>query len=530
VSLVNLHILSLLIFFPLLGALAVAFLPSSRKPQSSWTWGLIVSGLEFLFSLHLPWHSGSGEGLKFAERYEWIPSWGISFLVGIDGFSLYLILLTTFLVPIIFLMSRRSVSTSPRAFVVSFLILETGIVGSLASLDLFLFYLFWEVMLIPMFLIIGIWGGENKVYAAVKFLVYTMLGSVLMLVAILWLTVRHGQFAGNFTFALPELCNTPLPLTEQLWLFAAFGLAFAIKIPAFPFHTWLPDAHTEAPTGGSVVLASVLLKLGGYGFLRFALPLFPDAAQVFAPVLMLSGVVGILYGALVSRVQDDLKRLIAFSSVSHLGFVVLGLGTLTVSGLQGAVFVMLSHGLTTGALFLLVGMLHERRHTRMIDQFGGLQAVIPNYSLVLRVVTLASIGLPGLSGFVGEFLVLLGASQCPGWGRPAMCAAAIGMVGSAFYMLHMFQAVMQGPIRHPKNRALKDLDRVEMGVMAPILVLILVLGLFPNSILARLEPLAQRIVETVVGDKEYELEAVNAAGVVVSRTPVHTAEPVPILR
>ncbi|MBI4860574.1 MAG: NADH-quinone oxidoreductase subunit M [Candidatus Riflebacteria bacterium] len=527
------HLLTVLILLPVLGSLVIAYLPGTR-PRLIWRAALVVSMAELLVSLALIQFQpvGGAASLQLTERCDWIPAWGIQYLVGVDGFSIYLILLTTLLTPIVLLASQRSIRSHIKAFTICFLVLETGIVGSLSSLDLFLFYLFWEIMLLPMFLIIGVWGGPSRIYAAVKFILYTMIGSLLMLVAILYLAHRHWTLSQPqvWTFNVLELYNTPLEPTEQLWLFAAFALAFAIKVPLFPFHTWLPDAHTEAPTGGSVILAAVLLKLGGYGFLRFALPLFPAAAAAFAPLLMLLGVTGILYGALVSWKQEDMKRLVAFSSVSHLGFAMLGIASATVAGIQGAMFVMLAHGLSTGGLFLLVGMLYERRHTRMMEDYGGLMAVVPNMSWVLRLLTFASVGLPGLCGFVGEFLVLLGASQNEGWGRPAAVVAAFGMIVSALYMLHMFGRVMHGEVVHQENRTLADMDLYEFGYLSPVLILVFVLGLFPGWILPRVGTAAERVVECVGTARRYRLEAMDSHGNFVYSMPVRLYESVPDLR
>jgi NADH-quinone oxidoreductase subunit M len=369
------------------------------------------------------------------------------------------------------------------------LLMETGMLGAFVATDLFLFYVFFEVMLVPMYLLIGVWGGERRVYAAIKFVLYTMVGSLLMLVAILYLALLHGQQFGSPSFDLVRLYDfSSIPLSTQRWLFAAFALAFAIKVPMFPLHTWLPDAHTEAPTGGSVILAGVLLKIGTYGFLRFAIPLFPLAAHEALPVIAAFAAVGIVYGALVCMVQPDLKRLVAYSSVSHLGFVMLGMAALNTQGVEGSIYQMLNHGLSTGALFLAVGVLYERRHTRMISEFGGLWQQLPRYAAIFMVVMLSSVGLPGLNGFVGEFLILLGAFHV----HPA--AAVVGTSGvliGAVYMLWMYQRVMFGPLENPANRQLRDLSRREVLVFAPIVVMFFVMGLYPKPFLSRMEPSVQ---------------------------------------
>jgi NADH-quinone oxidoreductase subunit M len=414
-----------------------------------------------------------------------MPTLGVSFHVGIDGISLLLVLLTTFLTPIALASAWSAIEDRTKEFVITMLLLETGMLGVFVSLDLFLFFVFWEAMLIPMYLVIGVWGGGNRIYAAVKFVLYTMVGSALMLVAILALYYQHGAATGTFTFDVPTLARWVLPpgLGQNL-MFLAFALAFAIKVPLFPFHTWLPDAHVEAPTAGSVILAGVLLKMGTYGFLRFCLPFFPDASVMFAPLVFGLAVVGIVYGAWVSTVQPDLKKLVAYSSVSHLGFVMLGLFTLNQQGLVGGLIQMINHGLSTGALFLMVGMIYERRHTRLIAEFGGLWKVIPAFSALFLVVVLSSLGLPGLNGFVGEFLVLVGAFQVSPW---LAALATTGIVFAAVYLLWMYQRVVFGEVTHAENARLTDLTAREWAVLVPVLLFIVWIGVYPAAFTGKTE-------------------------------------------
>jgi len=428
------------------------------------------------------------------ERHRWLPEFGVQYLLGVDGVSLFLVLLTTLLTVLVALAAFGDVHKRVREYMILMLVLETGMLGTLLALDLILFYVFWEVMLVPMYLLIGVWGGPRRIYAAIKFALYTMFGSLLMLVAILYLAGLHRQATGAFSFDLLKLYDLSIEPSTQLWLFAAFALAFAIKVPMFPLHTWLPDAHVEAPTGGSVILAGVLLKMGTYGFLRFAWPLFPTAAAEAAPYIMAIAVIGILYGALVALVQPDLKKLVAYSSVSHLGFVMLGIAAMNVEGVSGAVFQMLNHGLSTGALFLAVGAIYERRHTRQIADFGGLWKIVPVYSVFFLIAMLSSVGLPGLNGFVGEFLCLLGA-----FGRdPRFVAPAVlGVVLGALYLTWMYQRVIFGPVTHEENRALADLSPREIAVFAPILALVFFMGVYPKPLLARMEPSVAAIVAHV---------------------------------
>jgi NADH-quinone oxidoreductase subunit M len=457
----------------------------------------VVFLIEFVVSAGLWWSfDPSVTAWQAGVDIPWIPQWGIRFTLGVDGIALMMVLLTTFIMPLTVLGSWTSVKVKVHTFFALMLILTSGMLGVFLARDLFLFYIMWEVMLIPMYFIIGLWGGERRLYASIKFFIYTMLPSLLMLVAILYLGVHAGQ-GGTPNFSYDNLVANPtLAPRVALWLFAAFFLAFAVKVPMFPFHTWLPDAHVEAPTGGSVILAAIMLKMGTFGFLRFALPLFPGAAMnpTVRLIIVVLAVIGIVYGALVAMVQPDFKKLVAYSSVSHLGFVMLGIFSLTLQSVQGALMVMINHGISTGALFLLVGMIYERRHTRMIDAYGGIARVVPMFAAVLTFVSLSSIGLPGTNGFVGEFLVLVGSFKSfPG----LTILATTGVIFAAAYLLWAIQRVLFNPLDKSENAHIPDLNWREIAISLPIITAILWLGLYPAPVLRRMEPAAAKVVADV---------------------------------
>jgi NADH-quinone oxidoreductase subunit M len=508
-------LLSLIIFLPLAGALLV-LLAGGRgdRPEREGLvrWLALVTSFATLAATLLLWlrFDPSSAAYQFEERRAWIPAFGIQYYIGVDGISLLLIVLTAFLTPLALLSSWDSIHKGVKAFSFFILALETAMIGVFASVDLFLFYVFWDAMLIPMYFLIGVWGYERRVYAAVKFILYTMAGSVLMLIAIIALAWTFAEAnGGTYSFSLLDLQQLTLSNTMEYWCFLAFAVAFAIKVPLFPFHTWLPDAHVEAPTAGSVILAGVLLKMGTYGLLRFAFPLFPGAALYFAPWIATLAVIGIIYGALVAMVQPDLKKLVAYSSVSHLGFVVLGLCALNIQGVQGAVYQMLNHGVSTGGLFMLVGMLSDRRHTRLISEYGGLKGVVPRFVAVFLLVTLSSIALPGMNGFVGEFLILLGAFRWDPW---TAALAATGVILSAVYMLWMFQRVNYGPVTE-KNRDLPDLTPREWALMVPTVAMVVVMGVVPRFFLHPMEASIVQVIERVTSQEP------RRVGVDIARDP-----------
>src|SRR3954469_12493816 len=500
-------ILPALLAIPLFGALAILLLPARQSADgggvetpAARTVALWVFILEFVVSLGLWWSFNPADtGWQASVDVSWIPTWGVRFTLGVDGIALMMVLLTTFIMPLAVLGSWTSVRTKVRSYYALLLILTTGMLGVFLARDLFLFYVMWEVMLVPMYFIIGIWGGERRIYASLKFFIYTMLPSLLMLVAIIYLGlhVRSGSGAPDFSYD-HLLAVTSIPERTALWLFAAFFLAFAVKVPMFPFHTWLPDAHVEAPTAGSVILAGIMLKMGTFGFLRFALPLFPGASMnpTVRMIILILAVIGILYGALVAMVQPDFKKLVAYSSVSHLGFVMLGIFALTLQSVQGALMVMINHGISTGALFLLVGIIYERRHTRLIDAYGGIARVVPMFAAVLTFVSLSSIGLPGTNGFVGEFLVLIGSFRT----YPALTiVATTGVIFAAIYLLWALQRILFNPLDKPDNSHIPDLNRRELALLLPLVAAIIWLGVYPAPVLRRMEGSARVLINRVQG-------------------------------
>lgn len=501
------HLLTILILLPVLGAaLTVVYGMSGARREEHYRWlALAFSTATFLLSLLLIKNSGGGlSDFRFVENVSWIGSISARYHVGVDGISLWLVLLTTLLVPIAIVSSWTAITKRQLSYYVFLLVLEAAMIGVFVSLDLLLFYLFFEASLVPMFLLIGIWGGERRIYAAVKFFIYTAVGSLLMLVAILALYFIYNTFDYTLIVTAMQQGQTVAALRSpryEMVLFAAFALAFCIKVPLFPFHTWLPDAHTEAPTAGSVILAGVLLKMGTYGLLRFNLGFFPESAKAAAWVIITLAVVGIIYGALVAMVQPDVKRLVAYSSVSHMGFVVLGLFSFTEVGMQGALYQMLNHGVSTGALFLFVGFVYERRHTRMISEFGGLATPMPWYSTLFVIAALSSIGLPFLNGFVGEFLIMTGSwtSTAVSHAWVVTMLAGSGVVWAAVYMLWMLQRVLFGKVENPKNAQLGDLNAREIGLLLPLLVLMFFMGVYPQPFLDRARGSIQAVRERVVG-------------------------------
>jgi NADH-quinone oxidoreductase subunit M len=489
-------ILSTILWLPVVAAIVLAFLPRAESLAKGW--GLFSSAAVFVLSLGLlrGWEDGSA-GLQFVENLPWIPQWGITYGLGVDGISLWLVLLTTFLTPLIFLSSWNVKYKHPKEYVIAFLVMETAMIGAFLATDLLLFYVFFELMLLPMYLIIGVWGGANRIYAAIKFFLFTIAGSLLMLLAILYLAFQNYHQTGLPTFTITDLYGTALDPKTQALLFFAFTLAFAIKVPLFPLHTWLPDAHVEAPTGGSIILAGVMLKMGTYGFLRFVLPLFPESSARWAGLMIALAVIGIIYGALVAWVQPDMKKLVAYSSVSHLGFCVLGIFAVTQASIEGSILQMVNHGLSTGALFLLVGVVYERRHTRLLADYGGIARTMPVFAVFFVIAVLSSVGLPGLNGFVGEFLILAGSFQT----HPvAATIAASGVILAAIYLLWLVQKVFFGPITNEENRHIPDIAWNEIAAMVPLVVFMVWIGVHPNTFLKKMEPSVKHLIATIDGN------------------------------
>ena len=498
-------ILSLITFLPLVGVLLLLCVGRERL-RALRNLAFLTSLVTFGVSLPLPFsYDRTTAAVQFVERANWIPSLGATYFFGLDGISLWLVMLTTFLSPIAILCSFESIKIRAKEFYIFLLILETGMLGVFLALDFFLFYVFWEVMLVPMYFLIGVWGSDRRLYSAIKFFLYTLFGSVVMLLGILAVYFYAGAQTGKYTLDVLELMRVAYPTTpvitllglslsfqDLVWL--AFALSFAIKVPMFPFHTWLPDAHTDAPTAGSVILAGVLLKMGTYGFLRFNLPMFPEASKHFMTMVFVLAIVAIIYGAMVCMVQPDMKRLIAYSSVSHMGFVMLGMFAFNPQGVQGSLLQMINHGLSTGGLFLVVGLIYDRRHTRLISELGGISKVMPVYATLFAIIMFASMGLPGLNGFVGEFLILIGAFQVHWlWGA----LAVPGIVLGAAYMLWLYQRTMFGEITKEENKALPDLSVREIATLVPIIVLCFWIGLYPAPFLKAMEASVANVIETV---------------------------------
>lgn len=489
-------ILSTLIFLPVAGAALLLLIPRAKESLAKWV-GLLVSIAAFILSIPLFTNFDKSTHLmQFVERHEWIPLWNITYYLGLDGISVLFVLLSTLITILCVLISWNAIKTKVKEFYISILIMEGAMIGVFCSLDFMLFYLFWEAMLIPMYLLIGVWGGPNRIYAAVKFFLYTLVGSVLMLVGIIVLYFYAGR-----TFDILELMTKTYPYNMQFWLFWAFFAAFAVKVPMFPVHTWLPDAHTEAPTAGSVILAAVLIKMGAYGFLRFSLPLLPEASRAMTPVMLTLSVIAIIYGAVICLAQTDLKRLIAYSSVSHMGFVTLGIFALNLQGMEGGILQMINHGVVTGALFLSIGAIYDRTHTRQIADYGGVASVMPVYATAFMIFTLASIGLPATNGFIGEFLIILGGFTANQW---AGVLAATGIIIGAGYMLWLYQRVFFMEV-NPKVAGLKDIDAREIITLLPMVLLIFWIGIFPNTFLGFMHESVRHLLERVNSGSVHEM-------------------------
>ena len=490
----NFPLLSLVLFTPLAGAVLLLFVNKRSENLIRWIANIFATA-GFVVSLPLWfWYDRRDPAWQFVERLEWIPSIGAQYFLGVDGFSTLLILLTTLMGVIAVLSSWTAITTRVKEYYVFLLVLQTGMIGAFVSLDFLLFFLFWEVMLVPMYFLIGIWGSDRRLYSAIKFFLYTLVGSVVMLLGILGVYFNYHTITGVWTFDVTLFQQFDLDRTVQWWVFLAFFLGFAIKVPMFPFHTWLPDAHTDAPTAGSVVLAAVLLKMGTYGFIRFSLPILPDATRAFVPMIVALSIVGVVYGALVAMAQRDWKRLVAYSSVSHMALVMLGMFALNPVGIKGSIIQQINHGISTGALFLIVGIVYERRHTRMISEYSGLSNVMPVFATIFMVMMLSSIGLPGLNGFVGEFLILQGIFVVS---KLWAAVAATGIVLGAAYMLWLYQRTMFGSVENPKNEKLRDLNLREIATFVPLIIMALWIGLYPRPFIDFLDTSVNRVVARV---------------------------------
>jgi NADH-quinone oxidoreductase subunit M len=500
-------LLSTILFLPLAGAILLLVVPRRQEAAIKWIANLFATA-GFLVSLPLWWgYDLQAGGFQFIERGTWIPSIGASYFLGVDGFSVLMVLLTTLIGAISVLCSWTAITERVKEYYIFLLVLQTGMLGAFMSLDLLLFFLFWEVMLVPMYFLIGIWGSDRRLYSAIKFFIYTLVGSVVMLLGILAIYFHHHEVTGVYSFDLTEWYKLQIPYGTQWWVFLAFFLGFAIKVPMFPFHTWLPDAHTDAPTAGSVILAAILLKMGTYGFIRFSLPLLPEGTVAFVPFMVGLSLVGIVYGALCAMAQHDWKRLVAYSSVSHLGMAMLGMFALTPVGVAGSIMQQINHGISTGALFMIVGIVYERRHTREIAEYGGLSKVMPIYAAVFMIMTMSSIGLPALNGFVGEIMILQGTYVVS---KTWAAVAALGIVLGAAYMLWLYQRTMFGKIDNPKNEGLPDLSLREFATFAPLLILAFWIGLYPKPVLDRLAPSVTAVVARV--NAAYRPQAARAPG------------------
>jgi NADH-quinone oxidoreductase subunit M len=492
-------LLSTILWLPIIAAVVLALFPRTADGPIKGL-GLLASTLTFLTSLMiLPAFQEGYAGFQLVETRSWIPQWGINYSLGVDGISLWLVLLTTLLTPIVLLSSWNGIHKHPKEYVIAMLVMESAMIGAFLATDLVLFYVFFELMLLPMYLIIGVWGGANRIYAAIKFFLFTIAGSLLMLLGIIYLGWQYAHLTGTPTFAVTDLYGVSLSRTAQTLLFFAFALAFAIKVPLFPLHTWLPDAHVEAPTGGSIILAGVMLKMGTYGFLRFVLPYFPEASMRYAPLLLTLSVIGIVYGALVAWVQPDMKKLVAYSSVSHLGFCVLGIFAMNQTSVEGSILQMVNHGLSTGALFLLVGVVYERRHTRLLADYGGIARTMPIYATLFIIAMLSSVGLPGLNGFVGEFLILSGTFKV----HPRMAIiASTGVILAAIYLLWLVQRVFYGPITIEENRSIPEIRWNEIAAVVPLIILMVWIGVHPNTFLKRMSPSVNELLSVVKNESK----------------------------